>query len=84
MAIAALVEFVHDLLEIGEGAEHRHAADRLAEIVRPVREDALRPQLPDRAGFDRAEHHLDVDAAPEQERRRVRLALQRGARARDT
>ena len=38
---AALVEILDHLIEIGEGAEHRHAADRLAEIVGAVGQDAL-------------------------------------------
>ena len=57
---AALLEILHDLVEVAEIAEHRDAADRLAEIVGPVREDALRLELPHRSGLDRAQDHLDV------------------------
>ena len=79
---AALLEVLDHLVEIGEGAEHRHAADRLAEIVGPtVGQDALGLDLLDRAGLDGAQDHLDVAAAPEQQGRRVGIALQGLARA---
>ena len=63
-------------------AEHRDAADRLPEIGRPVRQDALRLDLAHRAGLDRAQDHLDVAGAPEQQGRRVAGALEGVARAR--
>ena len=69
-------------LDLGEQAEHGHAADRLAEIVGARRQDAGRAQIAHRAGLHRADHHLDLDAAPQQQRRQRGLAHRLMARAR--
>ena len=73
---AALVEVLDHVVEIREGAEHRHAADGLPQILAPVGQDAPGLGLLHRPRFDGPQEHLDVAAAPEQQGRGAGVALQ--------
>ncbi len=60
----------HHVLDIVEPAEHRHVADRLAAVRGRRRQHADRPKLLDCAALDRAQQHLRVGGAADQQRRR--------------
>ena len=70
----AVLEVLHDALDVAEGAEHRNAADGLPALGRARREDAARVQLLHRSELDRAQDDLDVGGAAEEQRRGRRLA----------
>jgi hypothetical protein len=58
------------VLDIVDTAEHRHVADRLPAIRGRRRQHADRPKLLDRAALDRAQQHLGIGGAPDQQGRR--------------
>ena len=72
----------HHVLDIVDTAEHRHVADRLAAVCGRRRQHADRPKLLDGAALDRAQQHLGVGGAADQQGRRRPFGLGMAANAR--